>query len=122
MSYQLISMAVIQEVEQFLSEFKAKLSIWGVFFRDDRGKNASTITGLEITQVQRENFLKQLKPSDYCEGPLNDTLNKGPDLWVFGVYINDTEVYIKISLGFPCSGVKCVSFHLAEHPLRYPFK
>lgn len=122
MSYQLISMAVIQEVEQFLSEFKARLSIWGVTVREDRRKNFKTLSALDITPAYRINVLKELSVKDYCDGPLTDTLNKGPDLWVFGISIKNKEIYIKVSLGLTHSRVDCISFHLAEYPLRYPFK
>jgi hypothetical protein len=36
--------------------------------------------------------------------------------------VNNTEVYIKISMGLYNSQVICISFHDAEHPMNYPFK
>lgn len=56
------------EVEQYLQDFKQKLKIWGILYRDDRGKNQQTLLGL---------------------------MN---------------------------SNVICISFHIAEYSLTYPFK
>ena len=36
--------------------------------------------------------------------------------------MDGTELYIKIALGQPNSRTVCISFHLAEHPIRYAFK
>jgi hypothetical protein len=43
-------MAISEEVNAFLQDFKAKLGIWGVVFRDDRGENLQTLLALEITR------------------------------------------------------------------------
>ena len=32
------------------------------------------------------------------------------------------EVYIKITLGYENCQTICISFHIAEHSLTYPFK
>ena len=113
-------------VKRFLEDFKTKLSIWGVLFRDDRGKNAQAILLLEISTVIREQILKELKVEDYCEGPLDDILYGGASMWVFGKIIKsktiETEVYIKITMGSPGSRVICISFHLAAHKMKYPLK
>ncbi len=43
-------------------------------------------------------------------------------MWVFGKDIKGREVYIKISLGLENCQTICISFHLAEHNMQYPFK
>lgn len=110
------------EVEEFLSALKAKLLIWDVAYRVDRLKNQQTLLALEITQASIKNILSDLTLTDYAQGPLPDTLYKGPDMWVFGKWIKEREVYIKITIGQPSLPVICISFHLAEHPMNYPFK
>ena len=77
-------MAKKTEVEQFLKEFKEKMRLTEVYFRDDRGKNAQTLADLEIRPIDREKVLENLKVEDYSEGPVKDTLYKKSDLWVFG--------------------------------------
>ncbi len=115
-------MATSEEVHSFLQDFKVKLGIWGVVFRDDRGKNAQALLNLEITPVFREKILKELQVGDYYEGPKKENLYGGADMWVFGKTIKGQEVYIKITLGFSGAQVICISFHVAEHPMDYPLK
>lgn len=43
-------------------------------------------------------------------------------MWVFGKDIDGKEIYVKVAMGRPNTSTICISFHLAEHPLRYPFK
>lgn len=42
-------MASREEVVQFLSLFHQKATVFGLVFRDDRGKNMQTLLELEIT-------------------------------------------------------------------------
>lgn len=111
-----------QDVSKFLKDFKEKMKIWSVLFRDDRGKNAQTLADLEIRPIDRDKVLENLKIEDYSEGPLEDTLYKGADMWVFGKDVKKNEIYIKISIGYAGAGVICISFHIAEHNINYPFK
>ena len=111
-----------REVEFFLKEFKEKMKIWDVLFRDDRGKNAKALVELELRPIDRKNILEALEIRDYCEGPLEENLYGGADMWVFGKFIKKKEVYIKITMGIICSSVICISFHLAQHKMNYPLK
>jgi hypothetical protein len=111
-----------EQVENFLQDFKQKMNVFDILFRDDRGKNTQTLADLEIRPVDRKSILENLHAGEYCEGPVKEKLYGGANLWVFGKEINKNEVYIKISIGFPGSSVICVSFHIAEHPLTYPLK
>jgi hypothetical protein len=115
-------MATKEEIENFLQDFKQKMKVFDVLFRDDRGKNAQTLADLEIRPIDRNTSLENLCADDYCEGPLAENLYGGLDMWVFGKEIKKNEVYIKISIGFPNQSVICISFHIAEHPLNYPLK
>jgi hypothetical protein len=111
-----------QEVSLFLEGFKVKMKIWDVSFRDDRGKNAQTLIDLEIRPIERALVLEQLICKDFSEGPLKENLYNGAEMWVFGKILKQKEIYIKISMGFPGSCTLCISFHIAEHPMKYPFK
>ena len=115
-------MSTKAEIEQFLAEFKVKLGIWGIVYRDDRGKNTQTLLDLEIRSMDREKVLKDLKLEDYSEGPLHEKLYGGSDMWGFGKIIKNKEVYIKITMGLLGTQVICISFHVAEHPMNYPYK
>jgi hypothetical protein len=110
------------DIQAYLSQLKAKLLVFGVVFRN-RDKNLNAIAELEISPMQREDFIKELTFTDYCSGPNIDTDVPGrPDLYEFGIMINGKEVYIKLSMGLPNKPVDCISFHLAEWPMKYPLK
>lgn len=115
-------MATLDEIEHYLEDFKVKMKIRDVLFRDDRGKNAQTLADLELRPAERKGILENLKAGDYSEGPLEDTLYRVADMWVFGRQLKGIEVYIKISMGVAGSSVLCISFHIAEHPMNYPYK
>jgi len=115
-------MATRDEIYAFLELFHQKMRVFNILFRDDRQKNTQTLATLGITAIDKRTILEQLCAEDYCEGPLQDTLYKGSDMWVFGKEVKQNEVYIKISIGHPQSSVICISFHIAEHPMIFPLK
>ena len=110
------------EIHAFLRDFHSKMGIWGIVVRDDRGKNTQTLFLLEITKDYRNKMLEELIVEDYAEGPKKDELHKGADMWVFGKKVKEKEVYIKITMGSFGAQVICISFHIAERPMAYPFK
>lgn len=111
-----------ETVDRFLKDFKFKMSIWDVLFRDDRGKNTTTLTTLELRPIERKKVLESLEALDYSEGPVEEKLYGGSAMWVFGKMVKKKEIYIKITIGAPGSSVICISFHLAEHKMSYPLK
>ena len=115
-------MVTIEEVKAFLDQFNIKAQVFGIRFRNDREKNKETMRLLALTPFQREVIVKTLQAEDYVEGPVIDVLNKEGEMWVFGKDVKGREVYIKITLGTENGQTICISFHIAEHPLEYPFK
>lgn len=115
-------MSLEETVASFLKDFKEKMTIWDVIFRDDRGKNAQALLDLELRPYDRKAILEMLEPKDYSEWPLEEKLYGGASMWVFGKTIKKKEVYIKITLGAMGSSVICISFHLALHKMHYPLK
>lgn len=67
-------------------------------------------------------MIRSLKVQDYSEGPLAEKMRGILAMWVFGKQLKRKEVYIKVSLGITNSVAVCISFHIAEHPINYPFK
>ena len=115
-------MVTKEEIRVFLEEFNLKMNILDILFRDNRGKNAQALVDLELRPIDRKKILEGLKVLDYVEGPLEEKLYGGADMWVFGKEIKSKEVYIKISMGFVGVSVICISFHLSEYPMSYPFR
>lgn len=109
-------------VISFLRDFKTKMEIWGIVFLDERAKNTQALAILELSTTQRTKIIKDLKLEDYSQGPITDGMFLGNDLWVFGKEVKQQEVYIKISIGMPSKQAICISFHLAEHAMKFPFK
>ncbi|MGE5457445.1 MAG: toxin [Methanococcaceae archaeon] len=115
-------MANKDEIESFLNEMRAKLSVYPIFFYN-REKNKQALLDLEITPLQRDEFIQRLTVEDYFDGPTPDTIdNTLPDYWEFGITVKGKEVYIKISMGRANRNVICMSFHLAERKITYPYK
>ena len=115
-------MAGKEEVERFLKELKQKIKVFEILFRDDRGKNAQTLLDLEISPTKRKEIIEKLEVDNYSQGPLEEKMQGLLPMWVFGKLVKKEEVYIKISMGQQNSNVICISFHIAEHPMNYPFK
>lgn len=110
------------EVESFLRELHAKLLVYKIFYYN-REKNKQALLDLEITPMQRDEYIRNLKSVDYFDGPKPDTNDTTlPDYWEFGITVKSREVYIKISIGKESRPVICMSFHLAERKITYPYK
>lgn len=115
-------MASKQEVEKFLKELKVKTKVFGILFLDERGKNQQTLHDLEISPAKRKEIIANLRSEDYSEGPLEEKMRGILPLWVFGKEVKQKEVYIKISMGLENNSAVCISFHIAEYPMNYPYK
>ena len=111
-----------EDVQSFLEQFHEKMKIFGIIYRDDRGKNQKALEELEIVPSFRKVVIENLTAEDYVEGPVIDTLNKLGEMWVFGKDVKNREVYIKIMISDYGGQTICISFHLAETSLKYPFK
>lgn len=114
-------MITIEEVQKFLNLFHEKMKIFGIIYRDDRGKNQKTLEELEIVPSYRRVVIENLVVEDYVQGPVVDEVNKLEEMWVFGKDVKGREVYIKIMIGGVGCQTICISFHIAEYPLVYPF-
>jgi len=109
------------EVREFLSSFQEKRRTFEIIFID-RPKHKQTMLDLEIRPIDREKFIDQLTVEDFSEGPLPEDWYGSKEMWVFGKTIKGKEGYIKICLGAPNTNVICISFHMAEYPMSYPFR
>ncbi len=116
------SATTIEQVQKFLDDFHQKTKVFDIVFRNDRDKNIHSLLKLEISSFRRQEIIAGLRAEDYSEGPLPDTLNHISDMWVFGKKEKKQEIYIKISMGKPDFKTICISFHIAERSMNYPFK
>ena len=118
-----MSKATKQQVVAFLKRLKPKATVFQIIYLDKRPKNAETLGKLEITPNEREQVIQNLAVQDYYKGPRPEAFHGGDsEMWEFGKHVNGKEVYIKLTLGQSSKPVICISFHIAERPIRYPFK
>lgn len=118
----IVLMATKDEVECFLLQLKDKIRIFDVAFRP-RDKNIAALAEIDILPIERIEYLNKLTTNNYYTGPNQDTHDTyKPEYYEFGIEIKGLEVYIKISLGLTNKAVDCMSFHIAERPITYPFK
>lgn len=114
-----------EEVETFLKDFKQKMAArvggYSVIFYRERPKNLQTQLDLELREFEKERYLSELTVEDFYNGPTKD-VDGGPDLWEFGKTVKNKEMYIKISIGNLNKPARCISFHLPEREIKYPFK
>ncbi|MEJ7694023.1 hypothetical protein [Daejeonella sp.] len=115
-------MTTIHDVEVFLRDFKIKSEVFGLVFWDTRQKNTQALFDLELTWAKRLDIVKLITAKEYSEGPVDDSLFGIAGLWVFGKKYKDQDIYIKISMGNKDDCAICISFHRAEHPMKYPLK
>ncbi len=114
--------STLAEIQKFLNDFHQKVEVFDILFFDEREKNRKALAELDITNVDRVAIIKTITVEDYSEGPIKNMLNRFGDLWVFGKDVKGQEVYIKICYGVPNMSTICVSFHVAEFPMKYPYK
>jgi hypothetical protein len=110
------------EIEQFLKDFKR---VWdGQVIDRINDKNDETLTILGITPNQRADEIRKLTYNNYYRGPAPDHSGSSGDIWEFGKKIKKTEIYIKLKT-YETSGKKrgkCISFHIAGKPIKYPYE
>lgn len=108
-----------EDVDAFLHQFLPKMDIWGIIFVD-RKKNQEAMKALGITYTASKEIIRDIRTIDYVE-TIIDAFSYGV-MWVFGKDFDEQELYVKVALGQPSTNTICISFHLAEKPLRYAFK
>ena len=111
------------EIRQFLLEFKNIVTSGSGVELVPRRNIRPTLIELGLTKNNIEEILLSLSVTDYCKGPEADRDRIG-ELWFFGKVIQDKEIYIKLKIA-DVGGIKiakCISFHIAEYPMSFPYK
>lgn len=113
-------MAPEEEVSRFLADFKAKMDVYDVVYTS-RDKNLQALADLDIRPFERTAYLRSLAVENYYRGPQPDQAGIS-DLWEFGIRVKTSEVYVKIQVGAYNRSTICISFHVAEFTMTYPYK
>jgi len=117
-----LAQATREEVASFLKEFKETAVRYGGVFFVSRREYDETRKELEINKLGVEHEIYNLTTNHYSSGPDPDYGEPG-EVWVFGKEIRGREVYIKLKVSAADIGkiAKCLSFHIADRPIKYPY-
>lgn len=88
-----------------------------------RDKNRDLLSKLGWTFERAKSELRNLSVQNYVKGPEPDR-DKPGEFWFFCRNSSHGEIYIKVKI-FKFTDrdhAKCVSFHLAEYPMKCPYK
>lgn len=80
-----------------------------------------TLLDLEYDNLDIVDRLKELTLQNYTETLYDNQDDNPPHLFVFGKYINNKQVYIKLKIKDVHRKVLCLSFHYAEFPMKFPY-
>ena len=108
---------------KFLKEFKRIATEGRGIDIVPRRKNQNSLAKLELNKRNCRDEILNLSVTDYCDGPKPDK-DKPGEIWEFGKKISGEEVYIKLKIAQVANEriAKCISFHVAEFPLCFPYK
>ena len=87
-----------------------------------RKENLDALARLGISLLDAKEQVLGLLPCDYVSGPEADFDRPRQEVWVFGLTINTTDVYVKLTVILEPQRCVCISFHPARHPLEYPHR
>lgn len=77
--------AKYDEVKAFLDEFKAKAEVFGIVYNIDKEENQQTLFDLELFGSKRDEYILNLQPEDYYQGPdVNDYDSEEGTVWMSG--------------------------------------
>ncbi len=122
--------ATYDEVKAFLEEFKVKARVFGINYNIDKEENLQTLFDLELFGKKRDEYILNLQPEDYYQGPdENDYDPEEGHVWIFGIGIKKhgrgkkIPIYIKIYIT-KTEGASnyCISFHVAKYEMTFPYK
>ena len=113
-------MAVPHEITEFLKKFKHVLTQGFIIIPRNDYKLTCSYLGITISDVK--DTISQLTYKDYINGPEKDKDKPGNMIWEFGVRMLGEVIYIKLSDDFSFDRAKCLSFHIAAHPIKLPHK
>lgn len=112
-----------EQVEEFLAKVVASIES-GYFYYVNRPKNHQTGAELDVSQTAVVDFVQNLTYLNYYKGPRKSRQSIYGTIYEFGTAIDEIEVYIKLELveRFGTMMCNCISFHIPEQPIEYPFK
>ena len=122
--------ATLDEVKAFLNEFHQNTNVFGIIYNNDKEENMQTLLDLELPPNKRDEYILNLLPEDYYQGPSDNEYgeDEGP-VWMFGIGIKKKgkgkkiPIYKKIYITkYANTSTYCISFHKAKFEMIFPYK
>lgn len=122
--------ATLNEVKAFLNEFHQKAKVFGITYNNDKEENMQTLFDLELPPNTRDEYILNLLPEDYYQGPSDNEYGEDEgQVWMFGIGIKKKgkgkkiPIYIKIYITkYANAPTYCISFHKAKFEMEFPYK
>lgn len=110
-----------EAVRAFLEVLKRAVSEFGLPVVS-RTENNRTLAQLGLTKKNQEDIVFGLTPADYVKGPEPDRDQPG-EIWVFGKRVEKCLLYLKFKImnAATLPRAKCISFHIADEPMKFPY-
>lgn len=113
-----------QLIEVFLTRFKS-LSVREGIRLEKRKEPEKRLDSLSINYEIALELIMDLTVEDYSEGPKDDKdQSYDGTVWIFGKEVNEKMAYIKLKIDIKKGQEipKCLAFHEAEFPMKFPLK
>lgn len=116
----------IPEVNIYLIRIKKAVSVGNYIIAERRDSYVTSLAKAGILSDQVKDYILKLTYKNYFNGPEDDKdlrFTSGECLF-FGCVINGYEFYIKLKLikNEDDETCICISFHIADKPIKYPYK
>ena len=109
---------VLESPSNFLTRFKNTVSEKGLTILN-RDVNNQSLRKLKIPPLVRKQIILNLEVKNYCKNPMTDSDGSPGEVWIFGHKYENKTIYIKLKLD---AEAKCLSFHLAEGEMHFPYE
>ncbi|MDD4570657.1 MAG: type II toxin-antitoxin system MqsR family toxin [Tepidanaerobacteraceae bacterium] len=113
----------IKKIDEFLCIARELLDS-NLFDLVPRKKNIDSIKSSGLTIKHVKNIIRKLSHETYYRGPTTDFgYGREGYVWEFGYNVDDIEFYIKLKIEERMGRqyLICLSFHIAEYHLSYPY-
>ena len=107
------------KVKLFLTLFKGLAQ--DNFSYVNRATTIKTLAKFNLLPSQLKDILMGLTVEDYCEGPLPCLNIPDETVWIFGYNLATKELYIKLKATTKPPMALCISFHIAQRKMRFPY-
>jgi len=123
---QLITLASIQQVEEFLTRCCTCIQDKERITFIPRSTSLKTLNDLGISIADALFMVEEMTYENYYRGPSpeRDKRFEAGNMWEFGIEIDEdyNDIYVKLKEASLKQKITCLSFHECRFPIAYPYK